>query len=134
MKKKIFAFGIIVLVALFSMTSCSVSYINTSELRANYEKKIHHTTMLGKALFKTDKKKLDTYENVKVYLDGNEIGKEYEVVAYGSYTPLIIPIIRPERPRLEKYLLWKAARKARKLGANGVIIDNKNDFTVINIK
>ena len=129
MKKKIFAYGIIVLVALFSMTSCTVSYINTSELRANYEKKIHHTTMLG-----NNKKKLDLYDNVKVFLDGNEIGREYEVVAYGSYTPIIIPIIRPERPRLEKNLLWKAAKKARKLGANGVIIDNKNDFTVINIK
>ena len=116
------------------MVSCTVSYINTSELMNNYEKKIHHTTILGKVLFKTDKKKLDTYENVKVFLDGNDVGKEYEVVAYGSYTPLIIPLIRPERPRLEKYLLWKAARKARKIGANGVIIDNKNDFTVINIK
>lgn len=47
---------------------------------------------------------------------------------------MVFPIIRPERPLLEKYLLWKAARKARKLGANGVIIDNKNDFTVIKIK
>lgn len=28
-------------------------------------------------------------------------------------------------PRLERYLLWKAARKARKLKADGVIIDNK---------
>ena len=116
------------------MTSCTVSYMNTSSLRDNYEKKIHNTTMLGKALFKTDKKKLDTYENVKVFLDGNEVGKPYEVVAYGSYRPWIIPILFPERPRLEKYLLWKAARKARKLNANGVIINNKNDFTIINIK
>ena len=36
---------------------------------------------------------------------------------------MILPLIRPERPRLEKYLLWKAARKARKLKADGVIID-----------
>ena len=57
-----------------------------------------------------------------------------QVVAYGSYTPLIIPVIRPERPRLEKYLLWKAARKARELGANAAIIDSKNDFRVINVK
>ena len=132
--RKFFSFFILAIISI-SMVSCTtVSYINTSELTNNYEKKIHHTTILGKALFKTDKKKLDTYENVKVFLDGNDVGKEYEVVAYGSYTPLIIPLIRPERPRLEKYLLWKAARKARKLGANGVIIDNKNDFTVINIK
>ena len=38
------------------------------------------------------------------------------------------------RPRLERYLLWKAARKARKLNADGVIIDNKNDFRVIKFK
>ena len=131
--RKFFSFFILAIISI-SMVSCTVSYINTSELMNNYEKKIHHTTSIGKALFKTDKKKLDTYENVKVFLDGNDVGKEYEVVAYGSYTPLIIPLIRPERPRLEKNLLWKAARKARKLGANGVIIDNKNDFTVINIK
>lgn len=118
-----------------SMTSCStVNYIKTDKLQTNYEKKINHTTLLGKVLFKTDKKKQDTYENVQVFLDGNDVGRSYEVVAYGSYTPIILPLIRPERPRLEKYLLWKAARKARKLGANGVIIDNKNDFTVINIK
>lgn len=116
------------------MTSCTVQYISTSELKDNYEKKIHHTTFLGKALFKFDKKKLDTYENVKVFLDGNEVKGDYDIIAYGRYTPLTIPILRPERPRLEKYLLWKGARKARKLGANGVIIDNKNDFTVINAK
>lgn len=118
-----------------SITSCNiVPYIKTDTLQSNYEKKIHHTTLPGKVLFKTDKKKQDAYENVKVFLDGNDVKQSYEVVAYGSYNPLILPIIRPERPRLEKYLLWKAARKARKLGANGVIIDNKNDYTVINIK
>lgn len=132
--KKLVSSAILIAISFF-VTSCStVSYINTSDLMNNYEKKIHNTTILGKALFKTDQKKLDTYENVKVFLDGNDVGKEYDVVAYGSYTPLIIPFIRPERPRLEKYLLWKAARKARKIGANGVIIDNKNDFTVIRIK
>ena len=132
--KKLVSSAILIAISFF-VTSCStVSYINTSDLMNNYEKKIHNTTILGKALFRTDQKKLDTYENVKVFLDGNDVGKEYDVVAYGSYTPLIIPFIRPERPRLEKYLLWKAARKARKIGANGVIIDNKNDFTVIRIK
>jgi len=132
--KKLVSSAILIAISFF-VTSCStVSYINTADLMNNYEKKIHNTTILGKALFKTDQKKLDTYENVKVFLDGNDVGKEYDVVAYGSYTPLIIPFIRPERPRLEKYLLWKAARKARKIGANGVIIDNKNDFTVIRIK
>lgn len=108
--------------------------MSTDKLKANYEKKINHTTFLGKTLFKTDKKKKDTYENVKVYMNENEVGKDFEVVALGSYTPWILPLVRPERPRLEKYLLWKAARKARKLGANGAIIDNKNNFRVIKIK
>ena len=132
-KSKIQAFALTMIVGL-SITSCTVPYINTDTLQSNYQKKINHTTLPGKVLFKTDKKKQDTYDNVKVFLDGNDVGQSYEVVAYGSYNPVILPLIRPERPRLEKYLLWKAARKARKLGANGVIIDNKNDFTVINIK
>ena len=134
MKTKRFFPAIIAATIVYTISSCQVSYINTADLRANYEKKIHHTTMLGKALFKTDQRKLDAYENVQVFLDGNDVGRDYEVVAYGSYKPLILPLIRPERPRLEKYLLWKAARKARKIGANGVIIDNKNDFTIIQLK
>ena len=114
--------------------SCTVGYINTDTLKQNYEKKIHHTTLLGKVLFKTDQRKKDTYAHVHVFLNENEVNRDFEVTAYGSYTPLILPLIRPERPRLEKYLLWKAARKARKLKADGVIIDNKNDFRVIKFK
>ena len=114
--------------------SCTVGYINTDTLKQNYEKKIHHTTLLGKVLFKTDQRKKDTYDHVQVFLNENEVNRDFEVTAYGSYTPLILPLIRPERPRLEKYLLWKAARKARKLNADGVIIDNKNDFRVIKFK
>ena len=135
MKTKKIITAIIIAFMGLSMTSCStVNYLKTDKLQSNYEKKINHTTLLGKMLFKTDKKKQDTYQNVKVFIDGNDVGQNYEVVAYGSYTPLTLPIIRSERPLLEKYLLWKAARKARKLGANGIIIDNKNNFTVINIK
>ncbi len=119
---------------LFLSASCTVSYINTDTLKQNYEKKIHRTTLPGKVLFKTDQRKKDTYEHVQVFLNENEVQRNFEVTAYGSYTPLILPIIRPERPRLEKYLLWKAARKARKLNADGVIIDNKNDFRVIKFK
>ena len=114
--------------------SCTVGYINTDTLKQNYEKKIHHTTLLGKVLFKTDQRKKDTYDHVQVFLNENEVNRDFEVTAYGSYTPLILPLIRPERPRLERYLLWKAARKARKLKADGVIIDNKNDFRVIKFK
>lgn len=125
----------IMFIGCIAFSSCStVNYINTAELKTNYEKKIHNTTFLGRVLFKTDKKKKDTYDNVKVYMNESEVGKDFEVVAFGSYTPIIIPLLRPERPRVEKYLLWKAARKARKLGANGAIIDNKNDFRVIKVK
>lgn len=132
MKRYLFGF---VLIGCIAFSSCStVNYINTAELKTNYETKIHHTTFLGRVLFKTDKKKKDTYDNVKVYMNENEVGKDFEVVAFGSYTPLTIPLLRPERQMVEKYLLWKAARKARKLGANGAIIDNKNNFRVIKVK
>ena len=116
------------------MNSSNSRYINTEELQSNYEKKIHNTTFLGKVLFKTDKKKLDTYNNVKVFMNEQEVGRNFEVVAYGAYTPIVFPIIRPERPRIEKYLFWKAARKARKLGADAAIIDNKNNFRIIKYK
>ncbi len=119
---------------LFLSASCTVSYINTDTLKQNYEKKIHHTSLLGKILFKTDQRKKDTYDHVQVFLNENEVKRNFEVTAYGSYTPFVLPLIRPERPRLEKYLLWKGARKARKLNADGVIIDNKNDFRVIKFK
>ena len=133
MKKTFKTLSFCVSVLLLS-ASCTVSYINTDTLKQNYEKKIHHTTLLGKVLFKTDQRKKDTYDHVQVFLNENEVNRDFEVTAYGSYTPLILPLIRPERPRLEKYLLWKAARKARKLKADGVIIDNKNDFRVIKFK
>lgn len=133
MKKYFSTLAVISCAAFF--TSCStVNFMNTDTLKQNYEKKINHTTLLGKALFKTDQKKKDTYENVKVFLNENEVNRPFEVTAFGSYNPLVLPILRPERPRLEKYLLWKAARKARKLQADGAIIDNKNNFRVIKFK
>ena len=115
---------IVLLVGSIFFSSCNtVNYINTEELQSNYEKKIHNTTFLGKVLFKTDKKKLDTYNNVKVFMNEQEVGRNFEVVAYGAYTPIVFPIIRPERPRIEKYLFWNAA-----------IIDNKNNFRIIKYK
>ena len=126
---------IIYCLAIMSLSSCStVSYMSTKDLRENYEEKINNTSFLGKLLFKTDVKKKDTYDNIDVYLNENEVNKEFEVIAYGQYTPLVIPILRPERPRLEKNLLWKAARKSRKLNADATIIDDKNHFRVIKYK
>lgn len=132
--KKLFKHALLLGSIMFLFSSCCVSYINTDTLMGNYEKKINHTTLPGKVLFKTDQRKKDTYENVQVFLNEKDVKRDFEVTAYGSYTPFILPIIRPERPRLEKYLLWKAARKARKLHGDGVIIDNKNDFRVIKFK
>ena len=133
MKKYFSTLAAIGCTALF--ISCStMSYINTDVLKQNYEKKIHHTSFISKALFKTDKKKKDTYDNVKVFLNENEVNREFEVTAYGAYRPVIIPLIRSERPRLEKNLLWKGARKARKLKADAIIIDDKNSFRVIKFK
>jgi CO dehydrogenase/acetyl-CoA synthase beta subunit len=108
---------------MFFCASCTVSYINADTLRLNYEKKIQ-----------TRHQKKSNSNQVKVFMNENEVTRDFVVTAYGSYTPLILPIIRPERPRLEKNLLWKAARKARKLNGDGVIIDNKNDFRVIKYK
>ena len=91
-------------------------------------------TFLGETLFGYDKLKMDTYNNVDVYMNEQEVGRDFEVVAYGAYRPIVIPMIRDERPRIEKYIYWKTARRARKLGADGAIIDNKNNFRVIKFK
>ncbi len=117
-----------------SLNSCTVSYMNTKDLRSNYEEKVNNTKLLGRVLFKKDIKKKDVYNNIDVYLNENEVKKDFEVVAYGQYTPFVIPILRPERPRLEKNLLWKAAQKSRKLNADATIIDDKNHFRVIKYK
>mgnify|MGYP000856531050 CR=1 FL=1 len=131
---KTIKFTIAVAVCILSLSSCIVSHVSTETMKANYEKKTHHTTFWGKTLFGYDKLKMDTYNNVKVYMNEQEVGRDFEVVAYGSYRPIVIPIIREERPRIERYIYWKAARRARKLGADGAIIDSKNDFRVIKFK
>ena len=125
---------LLVLVGCVVFSSCSVNYMYTSTLRENYENKINKTSLIGRVVFKRDKMKKDTYDHVGVFLNEQEVGRDFEVVAYGSFTPLIFPVIFPERPRLKKRLLWKAARNARKLGADGAIIDSKNDFRVIKYK
>lgn len=125
---------LLVIVGCVVFSSCSVNYMYTSTLRENYENKINKTSLIGRVVFKRDKMKKDTYDHVGVFLNEQEVGRDFEVVAYGSFTPLIFPVIFPERPRLEKRLLWKAARNACKLGADGAIIDSKNDFRVIKYK
>lgn len=97
--------------AVLSLSSCTVSYMNTKDLRENYEEKINNTKFLGRVLFKKDVKKKDVYDNIDVYLNEKEVKKNFEVIAYGQYTPLVIPIIRPERPRLEKIYYGKQLKK-----------------------
>lgn len=89
--KNVFILGSLTLL----LASCTVSYINTDTLKQNYEKKIHHTSLLGKALLKTDQRKKDTYDHVQVFLNDSEVQRDFEVTAYGSYTPLVLPLIRP---------------------------------------
>lgn len=99
-----------------------------------YEKRIEHTSIFNRFFFNDHKKKKLVYENVAVFMDENSVGKPFETVAYGSYTPLCFPLLRPEKPSLEHNLLYKAARTAYKMKADAVIIDNKNDFRVIKYK
>ena len=70
-----------ILIGCMILSSCTVNYINTNTLMTNYENKINNTSLLGRVLFKTDKKKKDTYENVKVYLNEQEVGKAFKVIA-----------------------------------------------------
>ena len=115
-------FFLIVAVACMALSSCSpVSHIKSSDMVYNYGKQTENNP--------------SKYSNVKVYMNENETNADFEVIAYGTYRPLIvIPILFPEKPRLEKNLIYKAVRRAQKLDANGVIIDGKNEFRVINTK
>ncbi|ERJ76086.1 50S ribosomal protein L24 domain protein [Prevotella disiens JCM 6334 = ATCC 29426] len=78
--------------------------------------------------------KADTCMAVAIYMSERELDKDFEVVAFGSYYPWLFPLVRTERTLIGRNLLKKAVRHARKLNANGVIIDTKNDFRIINVK
>ena len=117
------------------LSSCStVGTLPTDKLQSMYEKRIDKTSVFNKLFFKDHRKKRLVYENVEIFMDENSVGKPFETVSYGSYTPLILPILRPEKRSLEHNLLYKAARTAYKLKADAVIIDNKNDFRIIKYK
>lgn len=130
MSKKLFG---MLLIVVFTLSSC-VSYIDTGVLQSNYEHKINNTKFIGRVVFKKDKKKRAIYENVKIYLNEKDVEREFEVVSYAQFTPVSIPILLPEKKRIEKNYVYKAARKARKLKADGIIIDNKRDFRIIKFK
>ncbi|MDE7345996.1 MAG: hypothetical protein K2N48_04545 [Muribaculaceae bacterium] len=117
------------------LSSCStVGTLPTDKLQSMYEKRIEKTSIFNKLFFKDHKKKRLVYENVEIFMDENSVGKPFETVSYGSYTPLILPLLRPEKRSLEHNLLYKAARTAYKMKADAVIIDNKNDFRIIKYK
>ena len=122
-------------IALCGLSSCStVGTLPTDKLEAMYEKRIEKTSILNKLFFKDHKKKRLVYDNVEIFMDENSVGKPFETVSYGSYTPLCFPLLRPEKPSLEHNLLYKAARTAYKQKADAVIIDSKNNFRVIKYK
>ncbi len=110
-------------------TSCS-SYFSVEKMKSNYERRAHSTTIVGKML-STDKHEADVYNSVRVYMNEKEVERPFQVIALGAYRPLILPLIRRERPRIEKYYFLRAAKQAYKLKADGVIIDDKNNYRII---
>ncbi len=125
-KKNILSFA---MAAAMTLTSCS-SYFSVEKMKSNYERRAHSTTIVGK-LLKTDKHETNIYEKVKVYMKEKEVEHPFQVTALGAYRPFVIPIFRRERPRIEKYYLLRAAKQAYKLNADGVIIDDKNNYRII---
>lgn len=111
------------------LSSCS-SYFSVEKMKENYERRAHSTTLVGK-LLKTHVREADVYNNITVYMNEKEVTRPFKVIALGAYRPLILPLIRPERPRIEKYYFLRAAKQARKLKADGVIIDDKNNYRII---
>lgn len=124
--KKLF---ISAMVATVLLSSCS-AYFSVDKMKANYERRAHSTTIVGKML-KTHEREADVYNNVSVYMNEKEVTRPFKVIALGAYRPLVFPIFRRERPRIEKYYFLRAAKQARKLRADGVIIDDKNNYRII---
>lgn len=132
MKKIVLVCGVLLSLGL---SSCStVGTLPKEKLETMYEKRVKKTSIFNKLFFNDHKKKPIIYENVAVYFDENAVGRPFETIIFGSYTPMIIPILRPEKNSLEHNLLYKAARTAYKKGGDAVIIDSKNNFRVIKYK
>ena len=101
-----------------------------------YEKRINNTSILNKLFFNDHKKKKVVYENIEIFMNEDEVKRDFEVIAYGRYTPIQSPlgILRPESRSLEHNLFYKAAKMANDNKCNAVIIDTKNDFRIIRYK
>ncbi|MDE6649636.1 MAG: hypothetical protein K2K45_06880 [Muribaculaceae bacterium] len=117
------------------LSSCStVGTLPTEKLQSMYEMRIEKTSLFNKLIFKDHIKKRLVYDNVEIFMDENSVNRPFETISYGSYTPLIIPVLKPEKKSLERNLLYKAARTAYRMKADAIIIDNKNDFRIIKYK
>lgn len=132
MKKIVLVCGVLLSLGLGSCST--VGTLPKEKLETMYEKRVKKTSIFNKLFFNDHKKKPIIYENVAVYFDENAVGRPFETIIFGSYTPMIIPILRPEKNSLEHNLLYKAARTAYKKGGDAVIIDSKNNFRVIKYK
>ena len=129
--KKILKHLVVILVTCVLLPSCTTSKLETDNLRTMYEKRINKTSIFNKLFFNDHKKKKVVYNNVEIYLSENEIEKEFDVIAYGSYRPFTIPLLRKESGCLKHNLLYKAARMAYKKKCDAVIIDSKNYFRLV---
>ncbi|MDE5839463.1 MAG: hypothetical protein K2H49_00935 [Muribaculaceae bacterium] len=117
------------------LSSCSTGgTLPTEKLQSMYEMRIEKTSLFNKLIFKDHIKKRLVYDNVEIFMDENSVNRPFETISYGSYTPLIIPVLKPEKKSLERNLLYKAARAAYRMKADAIIIDNKNDFRIIKYK
>lgn len=129
----------LLLVALIAVTSlsfmsCTTSTLPTEKLMTMYEKRINKTSIFNKLFFNDHKKKKIIYDNIDVFMDENSVGKPFETIGYGSYSPITIPLLRPAKRSQEHNLLYKAARAAYKMKGDGVIIDNQGVFRIIKYK
>ena len=132
MKKILLAATAIVILA---GSSCStVDSVPTDKLVTMYEKRINKTSIFNKLFFNDHKMKKIVYENVDIYLNEESVGKPFETVAFGTYMPFTIPLLRPYNRSIIHNFLYKAARAAYKMNADAVVIDGKGLFRVINYK
>ena len=113
------------------LPSCTTSKLDSENLQMMYEKRINHTSVFNRLFFNDRTKKKKVYENVAIFLNEDDVEGDFVVVAYGSYRPFTIPLLRPEGRSLRHNFLYKAAKMANDNGCNGVLIDTKNHFRCI---
>lgn len=98
-----------------TFSSCCVGTYNVDTLRGEY----------------SDTRTAEKNKDIQVFFDERDVTQPFEVISYGYYHPLIIFILRPERPRIERKLIKNAVETAVAKGGNAVIIDDKNNFRII---